>query len=65
MKDSKKILAIKKLLEQQGEQPNEIEATLNLIRVNEETEKMDSLRSWIAVIISGLALLVSMVAIFK
>jgi hypothetical protein len=65
MKDSKKILAIKKLLEQQGEKPEEIEATLNIIRVNEDSEKMDSLRSWIAVVISGLALLVSIVAIFK
>lgn len=66
MKDSKKILAIKKLLEQEENNPEKIEATLNIIRANEENENKDSLRSWIAVIISGIALLVSiLVAIYK
>lgn len=66
MKDSKKTLALKELLEQEGKKSEEIESTLNLVRTYEEGEKMDSLRSWIAVIISGLALLVSiLVAVSK
>jgi len=66
MKDSKKIIATRKLLEQQGDKPEAIEATLNLIRANEENEKNESLRSWIAVFISAIALIVSvLVAIYK
>lgn len=59
MKDSNKILATRKLLEQQGDKPEEIESVINLIRINEKKEKFESLRSWIAVIISGVALIVS------
>jgi hypothetical protein len=66
MKDSNKIVALRKLLEQQGDRPEEIEATLNLVRVNEEKDKISSLRSWLSVIISGIALTVSiLVAIYK
>ena len=66
MKDSKKILAARKLFEQQGDEPEKIEATISLMRAIEENDKRESLRSWIALIISGIALLVSiLVAIYK
>jgi hypothetical protein len=66
MKDSKKVIATKRFLEQQGENSEEIEAILNITRANEENEKKNSLRAWIAVVISGIALVVSvLVAIYK
>jgi len=66
MRESKKIIAFRKLMELQGDKPEQIEATLKLFRVNEENENIDTLRSWIAVIISGIALMVSiLVAIYK
>jgi|GEM_PF-3002033 len=61
-----KIEAVRNLLEAQGDKKEEIEATLELIRINEQNEKNDSLRSWIGVITGVLALVVSiLVAIFK
>lgn len=66
MKDSRKIHAARKLFEQQGDKPEEIEATINLMRANEKNDKVEALRSWIALVISGVALVVSiLVAIYK
>lgn len=66
MKESKRITTLRKYLEQQGDEPGKIEATLNLTKVNEDKEKIESLRSWIALVFSGVALLVSiLVAIYK
>lgn len=66
MRDSKKITAARKLFEQQGDKPEEVEAALDLMRLIEEKEKYEPLRSWITVIISGVALAVSiLVAIYK
>ncbi|MFA6194119.1 MAG: hypothetical protein WC719_00035 [Patescibacteria group bacterium] len=65
MKDSSRVIATRELLLQQGDKPEEVEAILNVIRAQENTEKNDSLRSWLAIVISGLAMVVSFVAIFK
>lgn len=65
MKESERVIATRKLLLQQGDNPEQIEAVINVIKANENNEKNDSLRSWLAVIISGLAMIISFIAIFK
>lgn len=61
-----KVDAMRKIMEMDGDNPEEIEARLDLIRVKERKENQDSLRSWVAVIISAVALVVSiLVAIYK
>ncbi len=66
MKDSTKIKALRKLLVLDEVGEHEIEAILAINRDKELSESMDSLRSWVSLIISGVALVVSiLVAIFK
>ena len=59
MKDSKKIVAKRKLLEQLKVDQVTIKAILVKDRVEEKSENMESLRSWIAIATSADALLVS------
>lgn len=63
---SKKVEATRKLLEIQGDDPETINATLELISINDKVEKMNEIRSWVAVTTGILALAVSvLVAILK
>lgn len=66
MKESKKIIALRKLLEQENKSSDEIETTISLVKANEEQDQNEVLRSWIAVITGIVALIVSiLVAILK
>lgn len=58
-----KIEAVRQLLEAQGDTPEEIEKTLNLIRINENKDFWNDTRSWISVLISLGALVVSVTAL--
>ena len=63
---NKKLEATKKLLEAQGDKPETIDATIKLIEINDKEERMNTVRSWIAVITGIVALLIStLVAIFN
>ena len=56
--------AIKELLIAQGEKPEEIEATLKVIKTTEDEKYWESARSWISVGISFFALIISIIAIY-
>lgn len=63
---NKKTEAIRRLLEAQGDSKDQISATLDIIQEQDKNERLNSLRSWIAVLTSAIALIVSiLVAIFK
>ena len=63
---NKKLEATKRLLEAQGDKPETINATIELIKINDKEERMNAVRSWIAVITGIVALLISiLVAIFN
>ncbi|MDD4110568.1 MAG: hypothetical protein PHS54_03330 [Clostridia bacterium] len=56
--------ALRKILELQGDKPEEIEATLELIKIDDSEKKMDNLRSWVSVLISFVAVTISFFALF-
>jgi hypothetical protein len=63
---NKKLEVTKKLLEAQGDKPEIVNATIELIKINDKEEKMNAIRSWIAVITGIMALIIStLVAIFN
>ena len=63
---NKKLEATKRLLEAQGDKSETIDATIELIKINDKGEKMNAVRSWIVVTTGIVALLISiLVAIFN
>ncbi len=61
---NKKLETTKKLLEAQGDKPEVIDATIKLIKINDKEERINTIRSWIAVITGILALVISTIVAF-
>lgn len=58
------IEAVRKLLESQGDKPETIESTIELIKIQNNEKKWDDLRSWVSVLISFVAVTISFFALF-
>lgn len=66
MKESRKIQATRQLLSAQGDPPKQIKAVVNYMRASERADRWNEFRSWASVIISLLALVVSvLVSIYR
>jgi|GEM_PF-3974421 len=65
-KESEKITSIRKIMEANNDSPEQIEATLGLIAVNEKNNNQETVRSWLSLLMSFIAIVISiLVAIFK
>lgn len=69
MTESEHSQAIRKKLELQGDDKESVEATMRIINLNEKSDakdrKNDSVRSWISLFISALAVFISFIALLK